>query len=64
MWARILLKNILTDKDCADYIKNGWNALYNDLIECAKNGTLENLNEISSLALDDYYDNKYENAFL
>lgn len=46
---------MLTDKKCADYIENGWNALYNDIIEGAGKGTWENLNNIAGEALLDWY---------
>ena len=53
-----LLRQMILDKACADFIYNGWNILYNDIINLVGTGRLEELDEVSAYALLDWYERR------
>lgn len=46
-----LVVAMMRSKAIADYVEFGWNALYNDIIQCK--GNWANLEPISQMALED-----------
>lgn len=55
-----LFFTMLYNKECAKYIEEGWNILYNDILECK--GNWETLDEISAYALLDWYEKENSKA--
>jgi len=55
-----LLRMMLFDKECEDFIINGWNALYNDIMACIGKDDMDfrlsQLDEVSRYALLDWYE--------
>lgn len=49
-----LFREMLYNKECADYIQNGWNCLYHDIIACA--GNWDELDKVSAMALLDWHE--------
>lgn len=53
-----LFDMMMTDSECQDYVEEGWNRLYKEIILC--NGNWNELDFLSSLAIYGYLNNKYE----
>ena len=53
-----LLKEMMLDDRCLEYIQNGWNILFNDIVELTGTSNLNQLDDISRFALLDWYEYK------
>lgn len=57
---RTLLRLMVSDPKCKEYIENGWNILYNDIMACdwrlCNSSELDKLDEVSRYALLDWYE--------
>ena len=55
-----LLRLIIIDIECEEFIINGWNALYNDIMVCIGKDNMDfrlsQLDEVSRYALLDWYE--------
>lgn len=54
----ILFKEMLYNEECANFILNGWNCLYNDIVMGAGRGTWKELAPISAKALESWREYK------
>ena len=55
---RTLLREMMLDTECADFIKGGWLSLYLDIVANVGKEELSTLDEISRFALLDWYEFK------
>lgn len=55
-----LLRLMVIDAECEEFIKNGWNTLYNDINACIGKDNMDfhlsQLDEVSRYALLDWYE--------